>query len=117
MQSDVTVPRFQILQFHLALDGEVTSTAARSTVTRTLIYLGYPLVGYDLRADNRTEQIEKIRSFEVDYLLDVLADTMDSGVGDMDFLYTSFQLLTDDLLKQVLLMLLVAWWWLWRWWW
>ena len=48
------------------MDGEVSSSGAKSSVTRTLFYLGFPLNGYNLKADNVTDQLDKIEEFEVD---------------------------------------------------
>ncbi|KAK7504971.1 hypothetical protein BaRGS_00003999 [Batillaria attramentaria] len=92
----------QILQFHLGKDAIVSSTVATSDITRSLLYMGYPLAGYDLKVSNTTEQLETIRKFLVDHFLNILEDTMENGVRDMDFLFYSSQLVTHDLLNQVL---------------
>ena len=90
----------QILQFHLAKDGQVSSAGVRSSATRTLLYLGFPLPGYDLKADNVTQQLDKIEKFEVDHFLGILEDTMESGAGDMEFLFNSRRLLLNFLISQ-----------------
>ncbi|XP_070181353.1 protein dispatched homolog 1-like isoform X2 [Littorina saxatilis] len=98
----------QALQFHLGKDAVVSQGEVRSSVTRTLFYLGYPLVGYDLRSENKSTQLEKIRTFEEDHFLPILKDAMDDGAGDMAFLFTSVQLMTAALLKQVIFDMLLA---------
>lgn len=98
----------QILQFHLGKEGEVTASQTQSSVTRTLFYFGYPLTGHDLRADNRTRQLETIRAFQVNHFLDILQSTSDNGAGDMEFLFFSVQILTDSLLNQVVKDMLLA---------
>ncbi|PVD32343.1 hypothetical protein C0Q70_07776 [Pomacea canaliculata] len=98
----------QLLQLHLGVDGSVTQTEAKSSITRTIFQFGLPLDGYNLKEDNKTEQLLKIRRFQADFFSGILNEALDSGVGDMDFLYFGTQIVTYNLLQQVIWDLLLA---------
>ncbi|CAH1777269.1 unnamed protein product [Owenia fusiformis] len=72
---------------------DATDNIARSEITRSYMYLGIPLPGYDNSTDREESQKEKIKSFMKLTLGPILERVSKSGLGPIDFIYGSSTLL------------------------
>ncbi|CAH1790939.1 unnamed protein product [Owenia fusiformis] len=98
------------LQYHLGKEAnvDIATNAASSAITRSVIYLGWPLDGYDNFEDRQTEQTDKIENFLMDTVRAKLYELIDTGVGDADFIFNCRILYTEDLNSQVILDMMLA---------
>lgn len=96
------------LQFFLGKNSNITSEKAYSDITRTLLYVGYPLEGFNSINDRMNEQENLIKTYLTTDLRKRLGEIADSGVGNSEFLFESVSMYTEDLNRQVIYDLLLA---------
>lgn len=97
-----------ILTFHLGKDAVINQNVAESEVTRTLMYTGWPIEGYNSTDDRDDDQRDEMDKRIVDAFAEKLEDTFKDGVGNLDFVYNNNALFTDATIKQVILDMLLA---------
>jgi hypothetical protein len=97
-----------ILNFHLGKDAVITQTVAESEITRTLMYSGWPIEGFNSTDDRDDDQKEEIDKEIVDTFATKLEDTFKDGIGSMDFVYNNVALFVDATIKQVILDMMLA---------
>ena len=90
-------------QFFLGASYSITPTSASSSITRSLLPLGYPIQGY---TEEKAYE-EHVQEFTVTHLEPVLSDIRDSTSG-FEFLYRSQLLWFDIVFKQAMLDVLCA---------
>ena len=90
-------------QFFLGKSYSITNSTVYSTITRSIIPLGYPLQGYSKRQDYQTH----VQNFSGSYLAPVLQDIR-SNTDQFDFTYRSHLLWLDVVLTQIMLDVLCA---------
>ena len=90
-------------QFFLGKSYSITNSAAYSSITRSIIPLGYPLQGYS----NKDKYETHVQEFTVNHLASVLQDIHDN-TGQFDFTYRSQLLWFDVVFKQAMLDVLCA---------
>ena len=97
-----------ILNFHLGKNSLIEPSKARSKFTRTLVYFGWPIEGFNNTDDRDKDQEEKIDKRIVDVLASKLERIYEDGVGKLDFVYTNRALSNDAIVKQVVLDMMLA---------
>ena len=90
------------LQDYLGKNSVVNSNEVSSDITRSGIYIGWPLDGFESKTDRETKQEEKVQDFVIDEWNSDLEDIYNDKVGNMDFYYTSVFLLQAVITKQVI---------------
>ena len=90
-------------QFFLGASYSITPTSASSSITRSLLPLGYPIQGY---TEEKVYE-EYVQEFTVTHLEPVLSAIRDSTSG-FEFLYRSQLLCLDIVFKQAMLDVLCA---------
>lgn len=84
-------------QFFLGKSHEITPTRAYSTITRSIIHVGYPLEGFSDKED-----YEKfMTSYSVEHFKPILVHVREN-YDEFDFSYRSNMLWLDDVFKQAL---------------
>lgn len=84
-------------QFFLGRSYSITNTSAYSSITRSIVPLGYPLQGYSTAEDYETD----VKEFTASNFYSVLDDIRSSS-GDFDFTYRSQLLWFDVVFKQAM---------------
>lgn len=97
-----------ILNFHLGKNSVINQKVAESEVTRTLMYTGWPIEGYNSTNDRADDQRDEIDKLIVEVFGKTLEDTFKDGVGDLDFVYNNVALFVDATIKQVILDMMLA---------
>ena len=97
-----------ILNFHLGKDAVITEKVAESEVTRTLMYTGWPIEGYNSTDDRDDDQKEEMDKLIVDSFATEFEDRFKDGIGSMDFVYQNPALYVDATIKQVILDMMLA---------
>ena len=97
-----------ILNFHLGKNSVINQKVAKSEVTRTLMYTGWPIEGYNSTNDRADDQRDEIDKLIVEVFGKTLEDTFKDGVGDLDFVYNNVALFVDATIKQVILDMMLA---------
>lgn len=97
-----------ILNFHLGKDAVVNSKEAISDITRTTVYTGWPIEGFNSTDDRDDDQKEEIDKKIVDAFATKLEDQFNDGVGSLDFVYNNNALFVDATIKQVTLDMMLA---------
>lgn len=97
-----------ILNFHLGKNSVINQKVAESEVTRTLMYTGWPIIGYNSTDDRSDDQKDDIDKLIVDVFGKKLEDSFKDGVGDLDFVYNNAALFIDATIKQVVLDMMLA---------
>ncbi len=97
-----------ILNFHLGKDAVINQNMAVSEITRTLMYTGWPIKGYNSTDDRDDDQRKDMDKRIVDVLATELEDKFKDGVGSLDFVYNNQALLVDATTKQVVLDMMLA---------
>ena len=92
----------------LGRDAKITKTRASSTHTRSIMYIGWPHVGYKSTEDRKDDQNDKINTIISDTYGERLEEMYKDGIDDLEFFYNSVALLVDALTKQVVLDLMLA---------
>ena len=90
-------------QFFLSSSYSITNTAASSSITRSLLPLGYPIQGYT----EEKEYENHVQEFTSTHLEPVLA-SIRTSTSEFEFLYRSQLLWFDVVLKQAMLDVLCA---------
>ena len=90
-----------ILTYHLGKDAMISQGKAKSTVTRSLLYTGWPLEGYNSTNDRKNYQVKDVDRKIVDIFASRLNRQYGNGVGKMNFFYDNPALNKDALEKQV----------------
>ena len=90
-----------ILNYHLGRAAVVSKKETSSSITRSLLYIGWPFKGYNNTNDRKDDQIKEINRKIVDIFGSKLNEKYKDGVGTMDFLYDNEALNKDALERQV----------------
>ncbi|XP_064604053.1 protein dispatched homolog 3-like [Liolophura sinensis] len=99
-----------LLDFHLGKDFRIEngSNKVHGSITRSLLFFGFPLDGFTDTEDKDQKQWNKVRDFLVDNLRDRLYDLVENGYSGMDIVFYSNMLFSADVSKQVGTDLLLA---------
>ena len=90
-------------QYFLGKSYSITNISAYSSITRSIIQLGYPIQGHTSTDDYESH----VQTFTVNYFAPILTDIR-SSTGEFDFTYRSQLLWFDIVFKQAMLDVLCA---------
>ena len=91
-----------ILNYHLGKVAVVSKNKASSSITRSLLYIGWPFKGYNNTNDRKDDQKKEIDKKIVDIFGTKLRKKYEDGVDTMDFFYDNEALNKDALERQVI---------------
>ena len=91
-----------ILNYHLGKVAVVSKNKASSSITRSLLYIGWPFKGYNNTNDRKDDQKKEIDKKIVDIFGSKLRKKYEDGVDKMDFFYDNEALNKDALERQVM---------------
>lgn len=96
------------LQNFLGRDYIINSTYVKSEITQSMMQVGYPLEGFINDTDREDEQEVKLKKFMRENFLKKGEEYFKTGVGPMEFVYSSVTLIFLFITKQVFLDMALA---------
>jgi predicted RND superfamily exporter protein len=97
-----------ILNFHLGKNARISSTEVFSRYTRSLLFTGLPLKGYESRIDRNVDQKKELDRRVVEIFWDTFKEKYEDGVGKMNFYYFTQSLWTAALQHQIIYDMMLA---------
>ena len=80
----------------------ISSTEARSEITKLTIAIGYPLKGYETTTDREVEQEDDVKEFCLNDWNPLAEEYYKDGLGEMEYYYSSIFMLSAVIERQVL---------------
>ncbi len=97
-----------LLNFHLGKDAQISASEVSSPYTRSLLFNGWPLKGYNSDTDRKEEQKKELDKRIVEIFGDTFEEKYKDGLGKMKFYYFSVSLWTAALQNQIIYDMMLA---------